>query len=82
MIIIIGLFNTGGYGIGYGNSKKAAIDHILSRIEREKSLCHIIKFVVYPYSVRNRGDLCELQLYAFALTGNKLAQSFCTFLGK
>lgn len=81
MTIVIGLFNTGGYGVGYGDSKKAAINHILNRIEREKLPCRVAKFVVYSRSVQNQKDICELELYADALVGNKLAQSFCAFLG-
>lgn len=81
MVIVIGLFNTGGYGVGYGESKKAAIDHILKRIEKESWLCRVTRFVEYHRPVVDGKSICELQLYANALIGSKLAQSFCAFAG-
>jgi hypothetical protein len=38
-MIVIGLLNTGGYGFGWGWTKKEAIDHILTKIEHDGLDC-------------------------------------------
>ena len=81
-MIVIGLLSTGGYGFGYGNSKKEGVDYILNRIENEKLPCHVIKFVVYPYGDLGRVKAEGLELYAAALTGSTVAKQFCQFIGK
>lgn len=87
-MVIIGLFNTGGYGFGYGKTKKDAIDYILKKIKNDKLNCFVRAFVEYPrlhYIVSSEqhissSELLNLEFYAGMKAGNKLLKTFRQFL--
>jgi len=74
--IVIALFNTGGYGVGYGDSEEEAVACILDRIKKEGCPCHVTKFIRYPCRILDEKSLIRLEIYANALTGSRISQLF------